>query len=85
MAMPPRSSRTRGGSQRWLIIPFVLTILVLLIDASMHARSSQPESTINSQAWVDKVLPDIAASSSQGLEIANISSEKLTLDAALRN
>ena len=78
--MPPRSSRHRGGP-RWLIIPFVLTIVVLLVDASMHARSPQPEITMNSQAWVDKALPEIAASSTQGLEIADLSSQRLTVGA----
>ena len=81
--MPPRSSRRRGGSQRWLIVPFVLTILVLLVDASMHARSPQPQVTMTSQAWVDRVLPDIGKSSAQGLEIAQISSDKLTATAAV--
>ena len=76
--MPPRPLRRRGGSQRWLIIPFVLTMLVLLVDASMHARSSGPETTMNSQAWVDTVLPYIAESTVQGREIAQISSDRLT-------
>ena len=74
MAMPPRSSKGRVGSQRWLVVPFVLTLAVLLIDASMHARSTKPEATLNSQAWVDKVLPEIARSSAQGSEIAQVSS-----------
>ncbi|MGH9105263.1 MAG: hypothetical protein ACRDZX_05385, partial [Acidimicrobiales bacterium] len=70
MAMPPRSLRRRGGSPRWLAVPLVLTILVLLVDASMHARSPKPQATLNGQAWVDKVLPDIAASTAQGREVA---------------
>jgi hypothetical protein len=74
MAMPPRSSKGRGGSQRWLVVPFVLTLVVLLVDASMHARSTRPEATLNSQAWVDKVLPEIAQSSAQGSELAQVSS-----------
>jgi hypothetical protein len=74
MAMPPRSSKGRLGSQRWLVVPFVLTLAVLLVDASMHARSTKPEATLNSQAWVDKVLPEIARSSAQGSEIAQVSS-----------
>ena len=76
--MPPRSSSRRGGSQRWLVIPLVLTILVLLVDASMHARSTQPGTTMNSDAWVDRVLPEIAQSSAQGREIAQLSSTRLT-------
>jgi hypothetical protein len=74
MAMPPRSSKGRGGSQRWLVVPFVLTLVVLLVDASMHARSDRPAATLDSQAWVDKVLPAIAQSSAQGSELAQVSS-----------
>src|ERR1039457_3927884 len=77
MAMPPRALRRRGGSQRWLIVPLVLTMIVLLADASMHARSSGPQTRISSQTWVDTVLPDIAESTVQGREIAQISSDRL--------
>ena len=55
--MPPRSLRRRGGSQRWLVVPFALAILVLLVDASMHARSPKLATTVSTQAWVDKILP----------------------------
>jgi hypothetical protein len=74
MAMPPRSSKGRGGSQRWLVVPLVFTLAVLLVDASMHARSTRPQATLDSQAWVDKVLPQIALSSAQGSELAQVSS-----------
>jgi hypothetical protein len=40
----------------------------------MHARSTKPEATLNSQAWVDKALPEIAQSSAQGSELAQLSS-----------
>ena len=40
----------------------------------MHARSPKPEATLSSQAWVDKVLPEIAQSSAQGSELAQVSS-----------
>src|ERR1700678_4317624 len=78
MAMPPRSLSRRGGSQRWLVIPLILTMLVLLIDASMHARSSGPEATMSSEAWVDKALPAIAQSGAEGAEIARLSSAPLS-------
>lgn len=74
MAMPPRSQKGRGGSQRWLVVPFVLTLAVVLVDVSMHACSTRPEATLDSQAWVDKVLPAIAQSSAQGNELAQVSS-----------
>jgi hypothetical protein len=77
MAMTSRSPRSRGGSARWLVIPLVLTLAVLLVDAAMHARSKQPQSRLDSEAWVDRALPDIAQSSAQGREIAEISSTPL--------
>jgi hypothetical protein len=77
MAMPPRSPRSRGGSPRWLVVPLVLTLVVLLVDAAMHARSKQPQTRLDSEAWVDRALPEIAQSSAQGREIAEISSTPL--------
>ncbi len=74
--MPPRSTRTRGGS-RWLVVPLVLTLVVLLLDAAMHAQSKQPDTRVDNEAWVDKALPAIAQSSAQGFEIAEISSTPL--------
>jgi hypothetical protein len=55
-----------------------LTLLVLLADASMHARSADLQTTLSGQAWVDRVLPDIADSTVQGREIAELSSGPLT-------
>lgn len=77
MAMPPRSVKRRGASQRWLAVPLVLTMLVLLADASMHARSNQAQVTLSSDGWVDKVLPQLATSSAEGREIANLSTSPL--------
>lgn len=76
--MPPRTVKRRGTGQRWLLLPLVLTMLVLLVDASMHARSPRPAITLSRAAWVDKVLPQIALSSTQGLEIAYISNSALS-------
>jgi hypothetical protein len=78
MAMPPsRSSKRRAGPPRWLLVPFALTILALLVDAAVHARSPKVAATLSSSAWVDKVLPDIIASTAQGREIAQVASEQL--------
>ncbi len=43
---------------------------MLLVDASMHARSQQAGELLDSQAWLDRVLPEIAQSTAQGREIA---------------
>jgi hypothetical protein len=45
-------------------------MIVLLADASMHARSQQPGQLLDTQAWVDRVLPEISRSTAQGREIA---------------
>ncbi len=74
--MPPRSTRSRRGS-RWLVVPLVLTLVVVLLDAAMHAQSKQPDARVDNEAWVDKALPAIAQSSAQGFEIAEISSTPL--------
>ncbi len=42
----PGRPKAAMGSQRWLVVPFVLTLAVLLVDASMHARSTKPEATL---------------------------------------
>ena len=70
----PGRPKARGGSQRWLVVPLVLTLAVLLVDASMHARRQQPEATLDSQAWVDKVLPRSPSRVLRAVELAQVSS-----------
>jgi hypothetical protein len=81
MALAARPSRRRAGSQRWLVVPFVVTIVVFLLDASMHARSPQPERTLAAQTWIDQVLPDIAQSSEQGQQLINLRTAGLGMSA----
>ncbi len=47
----------------------VVTLLVLLVDASIKSRSPGPVKTLSSQAWVDQVLPILGETISQGVEI----------------
>lgn len=75
--MPPRLVHRRAAGHRWLIIPLVLTMLVLLVDASMHARSPKPAVALSTAAWLDRILPRVTTSSAQGLEIARLSSSRL--------
>jgi hypothetical protein len=72
MALAGRPSRRRGTSQRWLVVPFVVTIAVFLVDASMRARSPQPQRILTEQAWIDRVLPSITQSSAEGLRIVQL-------------
>lgn len=78
MAMPPRLPRRRAASQRWLLVPLALTLLVVLADAAMHARSNSAAVALSADQWVDRALPHIADSSAEGLEVAKVSSGRLT-------
>jgi hypothetical protein len=52
MALAGRSTR-RGGGHRWLAVALVVTIVVVLIDASIKSRSPQPTRNMAGQEWVD--------------------------------
>lgn len=77
MVMPPRLAKRRGGNHRWLAIPLVLTMLVLLVDASLHARSNNQQVALSADIWLDRALPQIAASTEQGVELSDIMTGKL--------
>ncbi|MCU4186093.1 hypothetical protein K6U06_17120 [Acidiferrimicrobium sp. IK] len=49
-----------------------MTIVVVIIDASLKSRSPAPAQTLSGQAWIDDVLPVIAASTTEGQEITQI-------------
>jgi hypothetical protein len=55
-----------------LIIGIVLTLLVLLVDASLHSRSPGPGQQLAAGAWVDRALPIIATSNAEGRELAGL-------------
>lgn len=74
---PPRSIKRRAAPPLWLVLAFAFTIVALLVDAAVHARSPKVEATLSSQAWVDKVLPYITASTAEGREIAQVESNPL--------
>jgi hypothetical protein len=72
MAMPPRSLNRRGASQKWLVVPFAITALVLIVDASVQAHNPKPEKALSALAWVDKVIPELAASTAEGRELGQL-------------
>ncbi len=72
MALAGRSARRGGGGSRWLFIGIALTLLVLLVDASLHSRSSGPGQQLAAGAWVDRALPIIATSNAEGKELAGL-------------
>lgn len=71
MAVASRSARLVAG-RRWIVAGVVLTILVLLVDASIKSRSPGPVRQLAGQAWVDRVLPIIADSTTEGAVVAHV-------------
>ena len=82
MALPGRSGRRSGAGFRWIAAGVVITLLVLLIDASLNSRSPGPTRTLQAGVWVDRVLPVITASNEQGLVLASTWANGLKMPAS---
>jgi hypothetical protein len=80
MALAGRSPRRAGGS-RLLVFALVITLVVLLIDASIKSRSPAPTRQLSDQAWVDQALPLIRASTEQGQQISTVRTTGLSMSA----
>lgn len=50
----------------------VITLFILLIDASLKSRSPGAVQQIATGAWVDRVLPVVARSNAEGQELASV-------------
>jgi hypothetical protein len=77
MALVSRSARRGGVGRRWVLIGIVITLFVLLIDASLHSRSPSQQNELATGAWVDRALPLMTASTEQGQQLAGIWSNAL--------
>lgn len=82
MALAGRSSRRSVTGVRWLAVGVAATLVILLVDASLHSRSSSPGQQLAAGTWVDRVLPIITSSSVDGRIIAGIWSGGLSMPAA---
>lgn len=60
----------------------VITLLVLLIDASLHSRSPGPEQQLAAGEWIDRVLPVVSESNTEGLRVQQLWSNALKMKAA---
>lgn len=60
-----------------LIVVLILTIVVVVIDASLKSRSPAPAQTLSAQAWVDRVLPVVATSTSEGAQLQHLRTDGL--------
>ena len=72
MALVSRSARRGGVGRRWLLIGVVITLFVLLIDASLHSRSPAPDNELATGAWVDRAVPLVTSSIEQGQQLAGV-------------
>jgi hypothetical protein len=77
MALASRSARGGGAGRRWLLIGVIITLLVLLIDAALQSRSPAPGQQLAAGAWIDRVLPIVTTSTSEGQQIAGIWNDAL--------
>jgi hypothetical protein len=82
MALAGRSPRRAGSGRRILIVAVVVTLVVLLIDASIKSRSTGPVRRLAAQAWIDRALPLIRDSTEQGAQIDALASNGLSMTAA---
>lgn len=81
MALVGRNSRRRSVKW-WLAAGVVLTLVVLLIDASVKSRSPGPVRVLAAQDWVDRALPIVAQSTAQGAEINAVRASGLSMTAS---
>src|ERR1700722_19884544 len=72
MALASRSARRGSAGRRWLLIGVVVTLFVLLIDASLQSRSPGPQQQLAAGAWIDRVLPIVTTSTEEGQQLAAI-------------
>lgn len=82
MALPGRSGRRGGAGFRWVAVGVVITLLVLLIDASLNSRSPAPQRALAAGTWVDRVLPVITSSNSEGQILDSIWANGLKMPAS---
>jgi hypothetical protein len=72
MALAGRSTRRGSAGVRWLAVGLVLTLFVLLIDASLNSRSQSPGRQLAAGAWYDRALPVITTSTAEGRIVASV-------------
>jgi hypothetical protein len=75
-----RSTRRRG--RPWLFFALLATVLVLVVNAAMSARSPGPVRQQAEQSYLDQALPAIAQSTQQGLDLGDVRARALTLSPA---
>lgn len=79
MALGTRPARPFRRGRSWLFFAVLATVLVLIINAALSARSPGPARQQAEQSYLDQALPAIQQSTEQGLDISNLLGQALTL------
>lgn len=83
MALPGRTGRRGGGGWfRWVAVGVVITLLVLLIDASLKSRSPSLQESLSTGRWVDRVLPLITSSNQESQVLSSVWANGLHMPAS---
>jgi hypothetical protein len=79
MALAGRSARRAGAGVRWLAVGIIITLVILLVDASLHSKSPNQGQQLAAGQWEDQVLPIITTSNAEGRVIAGIWTSGLSM------
>jgi hypothetical protein len=69
MVLAGRSSRAEGGRRRWLVLGLVITVIVLLIDASIKSADPARARQLGALAWLDRSFTLVGQSNVQAAEL----------------
>src|SRR3954465_14069961 len=84
MALDGRRPRRRG--RRWVLLAFVLTLVVLAVNAAGSSRAHAPVQAQETLGYLDTVRPLIERSTQQGADLvdARINAGSLGRDGVMR-
>src|SRR5687767_9664621 len=72
MALAPRRRRRRP---RWFLLALLSSVLVLVVNGAMSARSKGPSTRLAQLAYLDAVRPHVERSTEQGADITKVRDE----------
>jgi hypothetical protein len=77
---PARTTHRQG--RPWLYFALLASVLVLVVNAAMSARSPGPARQQAEQSYLDQALPAIQQSNQEGLDISDVRAQALNLSPA---
>ncbi|HEV7888090.1 MAG TPA: hypothetical protein VGO92_11070 [Acidimicrobiales bacterium] len=79
------AARRRRRRKPWLLFAVLLTLVVLLVNAAVSARSKGPSRRLAELAYLDEVRPLVERSTEQGAELRQVRTDAAKLGRALAN